>query len=110
VRWSAAGSKRGAVTAALQQLQRRPDRSAHLDGARGGLQAGGTAHEQLVAKRQAQAAQGVADRRLGQAQLGARPGRALLLQQGVEHPQQVEVEISEMHIIHDWRDGISFCS
>ncbi len=50
----------------------------------------------------------MADRRLGQAQALARAGDTALLRQGVEHPEEIEVEGLEMNFAHFSRDNSSF--
>ncbi len=74
------------------------------------LHAGGAAREQLVVEQQPQPPQGMADRRLAEAQPVAGPGDVALVQQGVEHPQEIQVDLTEMNSAHGGRDNISFGS
>ncbi len=74
--------RQGVLKLGQSRVQGRTD----LEGPRGGLDAAGAASEQGIIQGMAQAAQGMADRRLGQAQPGAGARRAALLKQGVEHP------------------------
>ena len=60
----------------------------------GGLQAGGAADEQRIAQGLAQAAQAMADRRLGHAEPLAGLGDAAVLHQRIEQPQQVQIDVS----------------
>jgi hypothetical protein len=52
----------------------------------------------------------MADGRLAQAQAVTGARDAAFLQEGVEHPQEIEVQIDEMNFIHDLRAKISFFS
>ncbi len=85
-----------AAQPALQDAQRLADRHVQRLGLGGRPQALGGAHEQLLAELLAQARQGVAHRRLAavQAQGGAR--QVLFLHQGVEHQQQVQIELLQI--------------
>jgi len=67
-------------------------------GARRGLHAGTGAHEERVLEQQAQARQALAHGGLGQVQqLGRTPHLAHAVD-GVEHAQQVEIEVLDIHI------------
>lgn len=55
------------------------------------------ADEELVAQRMAQPVERRAHRRLAQADPVARPSGAAFAHQGIEYPQQVEVEGGEIH-------------
>lgn len=56
-----------------------------------------SAYEQLVVQQGAQPAERLADRRLGQPDLIPGAGNAAFTHQGVEHPQQVQVERAKIH-------------
>jgi hypothetical protein len=93
-----------------------PERLAHRGPqrqcARRGLHALAAAHEQVVAHHLAQAAQRVADGRLGERQLLGRAREIALGHHFVEHAQQVQVqgaEVDRCHaaIITDVNDGDS---
>ncbi len=78
--------------------------------ARRGPHAAGAADEQLVAERVTQAVERMTDGGLSKAQARAGARDAALFEQGVEDPQQVEIQRSEMHFVHFSRDDISFCT
>ena len=93
-RMLAAGSRRLILQGPGQQRQRLAHRPCQLR-ARRGLHALGGAHEQLVAERLPQAAQGIADGGLGQVQ-PARDGRDVaVLQQMLEQQQQIQVHVAQ---------------
>ncbi len=94
----------------LQGGQRRMQPRSDLDGARRRSHAMGIAPEELIAQGIAQAVERMADGRLAQAQPGSGPGDTLLFQEGVEHPEQIEVDRPDMHGHHSPFDDCSFPS
>jgi hypothetical protein len=82
------------------RVERRPDRPLELAGERRRLHAGGRALEQLVAEGGAQAAERVADRRLGEAEPGGGAGDVALGRERREDAQEVEVEPLGIHPGH----------
>jgi hypothetical protein len=81
----------------FQQRQRLAHRLGQGAGERGGLHALRGAHEQGVAEGTAQARERVGHRRLRQAELARRRGDAAAAQHRVEDPQQVEVDVPDIH-------------
>jgi hypothetical protein len=85
------------------ELERLPHPRRQRHGARGGDQAARTADQQRIAEQLAQAGESVADRGLAEAEPARRPGDVALVDERVEHRQQVEVDLAQpiMHVAHD---------
>ena len=81
----------------VEQAQRGVDLARELLRPRRRCDAAGGAHEQRVAQRQSQPRQRVAGRRLRQTEPLGRAADAARLVHRLEHVQQVEVEVSNMH-------------
>ncbi|ERO65347.1 hypothetical protein P308_19440 [Pseudomonas piscis] len=62
------------------------------------MHAPGRADEQRLVQVPAQARQGIAHRRLAEIEPQGGPGQVLLLHQGIEHPQQVEVQALDIQL------------
>ncbi|MNS93283.1 hypothetical protein D3C72_1274450 [compost metagenome] len=84
----------------LQHGQRRLHGHRQPLGARRGRHAAEAAREQRVAQQQAQPREAVAGRRLGQAQGLGGAAHVAGAVDGVEQPEQVEIDRVDMHAIH----------
>ncbi|MNP27858.1 hypothetical protein D3C76_1207890 [compost metagenome] len=80
----------------LQQVQRLAHRAIEHLGMRGGRHATGGALEQGLTQLAAQPRQGVAHRGLAHVQARGGPRQVLLLHQGLEHQQQVQVDSAQI--------------
>ncbi len=103
-----AGTKSVGVSAQLEVKQALAQPRRHLGRARGRLHPIGAADEQLVFEHIAQPVQRMADRRLGQAEPVAGAGNAAFLDEGVENPQQIEIERVKMNYVHGCDAILSF--
>ncbi len=96
-----------AVTGAeglLDLLQGRTDRAFQGQGPWRGAHVPADAHQQGVAQQVAQARQGIAHGWLGQRQALGSTRYVLFTQQHVQHAQQVEIEVGDIHVKNTW-DG-----
>ncbi len=92
----------------LEHQEAPPQLGPDLGRAGGRLHAVGPTQEQFVLQSVSQPVQGVADGGLGQGEAFARARDAALLGQGVEYPEEVEIERLEMNFTHSSRDNFSF--
>ncbi|MNP32153.1 hypothetical protein D3C76_1253190 [compost metagenome] len=104
------GNREGEALAAARRVEAFADYQALFDllecgayrcfqgqGPRRRLHGAADAHQQRVAEQFAQAVQRIAHRRLAEGQALRRAGDIALTQQGIQHPQEVEVEVRGIH-------------
>jgi hypothetical protein len=92
----------------LQLRQQRRQRLPQGIRARRQHRAAGPAHQQRIAQQRAQAAERAAHRRLAEPDRLARACRVAVVQQRVEHRQQVEIDRAKMPVVHGWHNELAF--